>query len=443
MPKHKKTTVHVKGMHCASCDILITDKLGEVPGVKTVQANFKKQEAHIEYTGSLSFEEMNKRIEKYGYSVSKDYTSETNEPLSKRLIDALAIGSVILLAYFLLNGQNLLPDFNFSTELSFGAALFLGLVASTSTCMATSGALFLSTIGTMRKTNNIITDTLPALSFVLGRVISYTAFGYLAGYVGKSISVNQQFGSLLSLSVAFFMILFGLDMAKIVPLTSLGLFSFTKGIFRWLEAKLNSNPKKTAFLLGVSTYFLPCGFTQSMQVYVLGLADPVKSALTMFLFSLGTVPALLAIGTMTSFTKTKWYPWFIKTMGIVVFLVGTGYLLNFFSLRGLSINLLEQAHTNSKTNVTQEQTYQIAKMEVNSHGYVPNSFTVKKNKPVKWIVDGKNVIGCQAWMTAPQINVEQVIKLGENVIEFTPKEAGLIRFSCSMGMYNGQFTVID
>lgn len=43
----------------------------------------------------------------------------------------------------------------------------------------------------------------------------------------------------------------------------------------------------------------------------------------------------------------------------------------------------------------------------------------------------------------PKLNIRKNLKAGENIIEFTPKEAGRLVFSCSMGMYTGVFNVVD
>ena len=41
------------------------------------------------------------------------------------------------------------------------------------------------------------------------------------------------------------------------------------------------------------------------------------------------------------------------------------------------------------------------------------------------------------------MGISKKLVKGENIIEFTPSEVGTIKFSCSMGMYTGQFKVVD
>jgi len=86
---------------------------------------------------------------------------------------------------------------------------------------------------------------------------------------------------------------------------------------------------------------------------------------------------------------------------------------------------------------------QIINMDVVSSGYIPNYFSVKKGVPVKWIVNGKNVFGCQGYFVVPQLNISKALSEGENIFEFTPKDLGFINFSCGMGMYRGRIEVRD
>jgi sulfite exporter TauE/SafE/copper chaperone CopZ len=443
----QKTTLYIKGMHCPSCDILVKDKFGECANVKSVKANHKTQTAEISYKGELDTEELNSKIQKYGYSIA-DEEATYEEPLIKRITDAAAIGIILFIVYYFAQQLDLLPNVGVSPQLNYLTAFILGVVASTSTCMATSGALFLATVGKLNsKGLSFKENIVPAVSFNIGRIISYGVFGFIVGFLGKALFVNFNLGPLLTLFVSIVMILIGLDMLRLISFSWVSSTSFTKSLFERLEHRFLKNPKQTAFLLGAITYLLPCGFTQSVQMYALGLADPVKSATLMMTFALGTVPALLAIGFLSSFTRSVYYPLFAKVMGIVIVFIGVGYLLTFASLRGVDIakfmNQTSQKTVAFTQPIEQKDGYQIIRMSVDNKGYSPREFTVKEGQEVKWIVNGKTNFGCQTVLTAPQLGVSKYIQLGDNVITFTPKQSGDINFSCEMGMYQGVIHVIN
>ena len=82
-------------------------------------------------------------------------------------------------------------------------------------------------------------------------------------------------------------------------------------------------------------------------------------------------------------------------------------------------------------------------MEERSNGYFPNRFTIKKDIPVRWVIDAKDPYSCASALVSSKLGVRKNLQAGKNIIEFTPKETGKIKFSCSMGMYSGYFDVID
>lgn len=85
---------------------------------------------------------------------------------------------------------------------------------------------------------------------------------------------------------------------------------------------------------------------------------------------------------------------------------------------------------------------QEVRMAVNGYEYEPSSITVTAGQKVRWVVDATQAAGCAHSLISPQIGVRQVLKSGENIIEFTPTQRGTIPFSCSMGMTSGEFKVV-
>ena len=106
-----------------------------------------------------------------------------------------------------------------------------------------------------------------------------------------------------------------------------GIFNF----FRKIEHKT-----LTPIILGFGTFFLPCGFTQSMQIVALSSGSFITGFLIMLAFALGTLPvlALLSFGS-TSFSHSKYAPLFFKSAGVFVIGLGTFTLVS--GLVGLGI----------------------------------------------------------------------------------------------------------
>jgi len=62
-------TIKVEGMHCKSCEMLLTDVLSEIKGVQRVSADFEKGTVTVLATDIGTVEEAKKLIAKEGYKV--------------------------------------------------------------------------------------------------------------------------------------------------------------------------------------------------------------------------------------------------------------------------------------------------------------------------------------------------------------------------------------
>jgi len=81
----------------------------------------------------------------------------------------------------------------------------------------------------------------------------------------------------------------------------------------------NISNKYTPVLLGILTFFLPCGFTQSMQINAMTSGNFVGGGLTMLVFALGTFPVLALISfTSVKFAHSLRSGIFFKTAGFIV-----------------------------------------------------------------------------------------------------------------------------
>ncbi|VVB53633.1 Cytochrome C biogenesis protein transmembrane region [uncultured archaeon] len=87
--------------------------------------------------------------------------------------------------------------------------------------------------------------------------------------------------------------------------------------------------------------------------------------------------------------------------------------------------------------------YQEIRMDVTASGFSPNKFVLKRGVPVKWIINGKQLTGCNSAIKVPSLGLQFNVKEGLQTIEFTPNDAGTIQWSCWMGMLRGVFVVQD
>lgn len=64
-----KKTLKIKGMHCKSCEILLSESIEEA-GVKVLSSNYEKGEIIVELPTESKISEIKKAVEKEGYSLA-------------------------------------------------------------------------------------------------------------------------------------------------------------------------------------------------------------------------------------------------------------------------------------------------------------------------------------------------------------------------------------
>jgi plastocyanin domain-containing protein len=77
---------------------------------------------------------------------------------------------------------------------------------------------------------------------------------------------------------------------------------------------------------------------------------------------------------------------------------------------------------------------------------VPNTFTVKKGQPVKYIVDVKeNGSGCMSTILIPGLyDIPELLVAGQQIVmTFTPQNIGDYQITCAMGVPRGLLKVVN
>jgi uncharacterized protein len=322
----------VEGMHCAACELLIEKKLSKFPGVKKVDANLAENKVYLEFANNVDREET--RIKLSELIIPEGYQlQEAMDPQQIKYQEYLWAGiiTLVLITLFILLQKSSLIANGTNRELSLPAVFVIGVVASLSTCMAVVGGLVLSLSSNYAKSG----QTKPLLLFHLSRLISFFIFGGIIGLAGSAFMISIEFNFVLNIVLFIVMLILGLNLFGLFPHLRKFQFRLPK-IFGKTALKLDgSSSIWAATILGASTFMLPCGFTQSMQLYSLTTGNFWQGAITMFVFALGTFPVLALI----SFISTKFSAGlksgiFFKTAGMLVIAFAIFNLMNSLVLIG-------------------------------------------------------------------------------------------------------------
>jgi sulfite exporter TauE/SafE/copper chaperone CopZ len=437
-----KTTLNIKGMHCRSCEILVEEELSKVHGISGVYVNHKNGTAVLNCSVAPDLSEISKAVSRAGYSLG----TEKTEIISRNKSDYVQLGEALMIAAVLFFIARFFGLFNLAGNFSgnytsLPVVFIVGLTAGVSSCMALVGGLVLGASARYSKEHPLATGFqkfTPHLLFNLGRIISYIVLGGLIGFFGSAIHFSTSFFGFLIILVGFVMFLLGIQLTDLFPFTKNISFSLPKGLsnISWLR---NQNPG----LSGAMTFFLPCGFTQAMQLYAISTGSFTRGALTMGVFALGTAPGLLGIGGLTSVVKGSASRLYFKTAGIIVIAMAAFNISNGLNLLGLNTVQKSVTQVSEKTDIQLVDGFQEIRMVQTGSGYSPNVFTVKKGIPVRWIIDSRNPFTCAGSLVSQKLGIRTNLKPGENVFEFTPAQTGNLNFSCSMGMYTGYFNVVE
>lgn len=442
MAEHKKTKIYLQGLTCVACENIIKEETENVTGVISVSASAKTQTAELIYEKDLPWPEVKKTIEKLGYQAALKI--EDLQPKKKAGLEQWFYAVLIVLGLYLvyryLHWIGLLDWLKIDTNtINQTSAFFIGLVASLSSCLVVVGAVVLS-FGAKYKSekNSFLAQSKPHLLFHLGRLITFALGGGILGLIGSWFSLSGVWFTYLTIIVALILLSLALNILGLMPsLTKFG-FHLPKAILKYWEKLKNSNHNFAPLLLGFITFFLPCGFTQSMQLFALAQADFALGATTLFLFALGTMPVLFILGLSSTKIQNLKSIVLEKALGIIILLFALYTLLAGMSHYGLGLPFF---YKNQNQAIVSQDNIQTINMAVTYSGFEPNVFKLKKDVPVRWVIDGRQISGCTNQIIVPDFKIKKDLVAGENIVEFTPTKTGKINFSCWMGMVRGQFIV--
>jgi sulfite exporter TauE/SafE/copper chaperone CopZ len=325
---------HVSGMHCKACTLLIEESFRDFPNIESTHVSLAGNQVTV--TGAFTgppekiAEDLTKLVHSHGYTISVE--KSIRGAGWGDFVYALPIAFVLIVGFLLLQKAGLTSLIT-GSSVSYGTAFLIGLIASVSSCLAIVGGLVLSLSASSAKEGG--TWRTQAL-FHIGRFGGFLILGGAVGIIGNSLHLGLTANIVLSGIVALVMLILGVNL--------LDVFHFTKRLQLTMPARFSKHLVQGSgrdhylapALIGVGTFFLPCGFTQSMQLYALSTGSFAQGSLTMFFFALGTFPmlALLSFGSLNIAHK-PWKGVFFKTAGIIVIALALLNLSNALATAGI------------------------------------------------------------------------------------------------------------
>ena len=467
-------------MTCINCKKAIENGLGNITGVESVSVNYKTGKCEITIdTGLIGWKDIFNAIENLGYTVGNNKKTD--------LINIVSIVVIIVSLYYFLEQTGLLNLLNFEkvadSTMGFGMLFVIGLMTSVH-CIAMCGGINVSQC----LSENKKFSGLSPVMYNLGRVVSYTVIGFVLGFAGMFFGTGENLGvssiiqGLIKSFAGIYMVIMGVNMLGFVPQIKRLTFHLPNFIGKFRVK--NSQP----FVVGLLNGFMPCGPLQSIQLVALATGNPFTGGLSMFAFSLGTVPLMLGLGSLVSVLGKRFTDRMMTVGAILVTVMGlamisqgaslTGMIksenlmvlvvmlafmcivenINFnkrqvktvslmiilfigiFTSRFMAINYVSE---NDESSYHMENGVQVVESQLASGKYP--SIKVKKDVPVRWIINAPDgsINGCNYKIYINSYGIEHTFQKGENIIEFTPTKSESIGYSCWMGMIKGNINVVE
>jgi sulfite exporter TauE/SafE/copper chaperone CopZ len=470
----KTQTIRIGGMTCISCQNRIEKKLKSTVGVRDAAVDFNNGTAVVTYDPStITFSEIKAAIEELDYQVLDNAAGARGAGASvQEIVGTLVIILALYMALRSLGLGALTSAFPLAEAgMGYGMLFVIGLITSVH-CAAMCGGINLSqcipaAVPVPQSRRKILFSS---ILYNAGRVISYTVLGTIVGALGQAVTLSGRFQGLVQLVAGVFMAIMGITMLGLFP----GLRRFIPRMPKIFARKIDEQKaaRRNPLIIGLLNGFMPCGPLQAMQLYALSTGSPIAGGVSMFLFSMGTVPLMFGIGALSSLLSNasggrtfaavvmKAGAVLVTVMGMTMFTYGfnlsgfsspLAFIPGFAGSPGAVNSAVVKAGWKGNAGFTPpegtpfqiENGAQIVTSTL-SGGRYP-AITVQAGIPVRWTINAPagSVNGCNNRMIIREYGIEHRFTPGENVIEFTPTRTGKFPYSCWMGMIRSSITVVE
>lgn len=400
--------IQLNGVTCTACEHKIEKSLSKLNGVLAVNVSYASSTAELKYNpDEIELKTIYDTIRTAGY----DVVIHDDMPEDSSFTTTLLIIIIIAGMYVIINntvGFNFFPQI--TQNMGYGMLFVAGLFTSVH-CIAMCGGINLSQCAGCSGCENKLK---PSFLYNLGRVVSYTVLGGVVGALGSVFSISLTFKAFISLIAGAFMIIMGINMLGIMPLLRKIMPRLPKNLTDIIDSKKND---KGPFIVGLLNGFMPCGPLQAMQLYALGTGSFLSGALSMFIFSLGTVPMMFAFGAFSSILSSKFTKQMMKISAVLVIILGIVMGNRGFSLAG--INIADAALSPFGISLTQgdksinaviKDDYQTVTTKLESGIYQP--ITVYAGVPLIWTIAAEKgtLNGCNNEIIIPKYGVQQKLQ---------------------------------
>ena len=443
-----KEIIHISGMHCVSCEILLEKELKKINWVELIMLSHKKWIMEITYEKKEDYDKVVKAIEKNNFKVVIEPKKENKT--SNILSNIIAILVIIILLIFsqLFDLYKYVPDTN---TLSYSGAFLVWIIASISTCLAITWWIIIGFSKYIDSTHTSLWHVKVQLWFQIWRILWFFLLWGLLWLTGQLISISFSFTAILSFSIWILLLYMWLNIMWILPSLSKFWVHMPKSFTSKIECLWKTQYAPIVWAL---TFFLPCWFTQTIQLLAISSGSFWVWWLVMFFFALWTFPALFSVGLGSSYFNDKKLPILNNIIAsILIFfwiitISNSSNLLSFYSPSSNNTNIVKQEVVTKQEVVKKQKKDNLVEIVRVWHDWWntdPREVILEKWKNYKVIVTpDSNGKGCMSTQLIPKLKskVSYVRKWQDIVYEFNNAMSWTYEIVCgSMWMLQGRIII--
>ena len=217
-----KKDFKISGMHCGSCETLITNLVKDIDGVISTKIDYEIEEGKVTFNSrKTSIKKIFNAIEKHGYECSlKDYEKEEDESKSSSKINTKTIGiafgiiGILIIGYFIFSFADSIAIPEISQNMGYGLLFLVGLLTGFH-CVSMCGGFVVSY--TAKHAQEGTKSYKSHMMYGAGKTLSYTIMGAAFGLLGSIIIFTPLMRGTVGIIAGLFLVVFGLNMLHIFP----------------------------------------------------------------------------------------------------------------------------------------------------------------------------------------------------------------------------------
>ncbi len=332
-------------------------------------------------------------------------------------------------------------------QINLLSIVIAGVTTGGLSCFAVQGGLLTSAMAHTKGSQAV-----PVIAFILAKLFAYAAIGAALGAFGSIFNLTSNVQAIIQVIIALYMLGVAANLVNIHPIFRYFIFQppyFLQRAVR--KVSKGSADIATPTLLGLLTIAIPCGTTLAMQALAIASGSAWQGMLIMATFVVSSSWVFLALGFTARHLNQSLQNYFYKITAVTLVVLAGVSLNSGLNLLGfpytldtlLNSNQITPAQAAESTKPFIEYERQKVSITIDSRGYTASTQVLRKDVPVELTLESRNSYSCANAFAIPSLSIIKVMpENGSETIVFTPTQPGRLVYSCSMGMFRGEFFVL-